>query len=98
MRSGGCLDRAYGEAVTANGIDDVVAQLTAVVDEARAEPHRRGYFAALYLGMTRSVQAAIAAGQFDDSARMNRFAGAFASRYLDALSAYRAGGVLSRSL
>ena len=75
----------------AEDIDDVVRLLTAIVDEARAAAHRRGYFAAMYRQMSVAVSAAIDEGRFDDGARMSRFAAAFANRYLDALATFRGG-------
>ena len=76
----------------AEDVDDVIEALGAVIDEARATSHRRGYFAAMYQAMTRAVGGQIAAGAFDDGPRMSRFVAVFASRYLDALATYRAGG------
>src|SRR4051794_8359934 len=69
--------------VLAENIDDVVRLVGDVVDQARSTGHRRGYFAAIYLDMTRAVQEGIAKGVFDDGPRMSRFAAAFANRYLD---------------
>jgi hypothetical protein len=65
--------------------------LDAIVDEARATAHRRGYFAAMYRVMTTAVRAGIDAGAFDDGARMGRFVATFANRYFDALASFRAG-------
>jgi hypothetical protein len=81
----------------AETVDDVIRLLTAVVERARAARHRRGLFAAVYLQMTQAVRRGIAAGQFDDGERMGRFVVSFASRYLEALATYEAGGVPTRA-
>jgi hypothetical protein len=72
-------------------IDDVIARLTVVIDECREDESRIGYFAALYRRITIAVKAAIADGTFEDGARMERLDVTFASRYLDAVDAYRRG-------
>jgi hypothetical protein len=82
--------------VLAENIDDVVRLVGDVVDQARTTGHRRGYFAAIYLDMTRAVQEGIAKGVFDDGPRMSRFAAAFANRYLDALATFAASGEPTR--
>ena len=72
-------------------IDDVIARLTVVIDECLEEESRIGYFAALYRRITIAVKAAIAEGRFEDGARMEQLDVTFASRYLDAVEAYRHG-------
>jgi hypothetical protein len=72
-------------------IREVVERLEEVVDRCQRDGSRRGYFAALYLTVTRSVERGIEAGFFDDDERMDRFDVAFASHYFEALAAYRAG-------
>ena len=56
-----------------------------------------GLFACLYRSVTVRVRDAIAAGQFEDGPRMERFDVVFANRYLDALAAYRRGDQPGRS-
>lgn len=51
---------------------------------ARASTDAGGYFAALYARVTERIARAIAAGEFDDGARMDRFATTFAGYYLRA--------------
>ena len=80
----------------ARSIDDVLTRLDAIIDDAHRGRSRVGYFAALYRGVTANVQRGIAAGRFDDGARMERLDVIFANRYLDAFDAYRAGRPLSR--
>ena len=74
-----------------------IAALTAVMDECAERDDRAGYFAAMYLAVTRTVQARAAAGAFEDPARMERFASRFAGRYLDAYDGWRAGEPISGS-
>jgi hypothetical protein len=78
-------------------IDEVIARLEAVVEDALARADRLGYFAALYLRVTQAVREGIAQGEFDDGPRMERLDVIFASRYLAALEAYRAGEVPTRA-
>lgn len=73
------------------GFESTVAELEAVCDESRRAGSRAGYFAALYLSVTRTVAARAAAGAFDEPARMERFVTQFARRYLDAHAAWRTG-------
>ncbi|MFN2504514.1 MAG: DUF5995 family protein [Acidimicrobiales bacterium] len=77
--------------MAAENVDDAIRLLTAVVDEARAARHRRGYFAAMYRQMTVHVKGGIVGGAFEDGDRMSRMVALFANRYLDALAAYEAG-------
>jgi hypothetical protein len=79
----------------ANTLDEVVAQLTSIVEHSRLQQSRLGYFAALYRLVTLKVQAGIAAGQFHDGARMEQFDAVFANRYLAAYESYRLGQPVS---
>ena len=72
-------------------IDEVIARLTTIIDDARQRQSRLGYFAALYRLVTINVKAGIEAGRFQDGARMAQLDVAFASRYLTALEAYQQG-------
>ena len=74
-----------------------IAALTAVMDECAERDDRAGYFAAMYLAVTRTVKARASAGAFEDPARMERFASRFAGRYLDAYDGWRAGEPISGS-
>ncbi|HVP54587.1 MAG TPA: DUF5995 family protein [Candidatus Eisenbacteria bacterium] len=73
-------------------IDDVIADLDAIIQRAWDEKSRLGYFAALYRRVTRAVKAGIANNQFADGPRMETLDVVFASRYLDASSAYQSDG------
>jgi hypothetical protein len=77
--------------MAARTIDEVIEHLDEVVDLARREKSRLGYFAALYRNVTIKVNEGILAGSFEDGARMERFDVAFANRYLDALERYNRG-------
>lgn len=77
-------------------IDDVLRRLGVIIDDARRDRSRLGYFAALYRNVTLEVQRGIAAGRFADGARMARLDVVFANRYLDAYEAYAAGRPASR--
>lgn len=72
-------------------IDDVVARLTDIVEDAKATGSRIGYFPALYRKVTIQVKQGIAAGRFENGERMERLDVIFASRYLDAYDAFRRG-------
>ena len=77
--------------MTATTLDEVIDQLTEIVDTARQDGTRVGYFAALYRAVTVQVKEAIAAGRFDDGVRMAALDVAFANRYLTAYEQYRQG-------
>jgi hypothetical protein len=81
----------------AETIDPIIARLSAIVDQAKVDGSRHGYFAALYRKVTVQVQQGVAEGFFDDGERMARLDVIFAQRYLDAFDAYRNGGTPSRS-
>lgn len=72
-------------------IGEVLAELTSIVDWARANRSRIGYFAAMYRTVTLRVNAAIDAGEFDDAERMRRLVEVFARRYLTAFEQFHAG-------
>ena len=72
----------------ASTIAEVITQLEDVIQWSRQNKSRIGYFASLYLRMTRAVQKGIANGSFEDGARMERLDVIFANRYLDAWQAY----------
>lgn len=61
-----------------------------IVDRHAADGNAAGYFAAMYLAVTRTVERRAADGRFSDPARMERFVSAFAQRYLEADEAWRA--------
>ena len=71
--------------------DRIVGALEEVVDRCAEKGDRIGYFAAMYLAVTNTVRQRSIDGRFDDPARMERFVGGFADRYLDAEQAWRSG-------
>jgi len=77
-------------------IDEVIAQLDAIILRARNERSRLGYFATLYRNVTVRVKEGIAAGLFEDGARMERLDVTFANRYLAALESFRNREPLSK--
>jgi hypothetical protein len=72
-------------------IDQVLVELDQIILRARQDRSRLGYFATLYRNVTIKVKEGIAAGLFEDGARMERFDVAFANRYLSAFDSFRAG-------
>ena len=83
--------------MTINTIDDVIATLEFIIQESETNNSTQGYFAALYLKVTRQVKAGIIAGDFQDNARMERLDVTFAKRYIDAYFNHQQGKPISRS-
>ncbi len=81
----------------ARSIDEVIAALDRIIDRAAVDRDRIGFFAALYRQVTLRVRQGIADGVFDDGPRMDRFDAIFANRYLDALAAWQANALPSKS-
>jgi hypothetical protein len=79
-----------------NTIDDVVEALDAIIQRAWDEKSRMGYFAALYRRVTLAVRDGVSSGRFQNDPLMEQLDVVFASRYLDALTAYQSGGTPSR--
>ena len=78
-------------------IDEVLRELEQIVIYSIENNDRAGYFAALYYRVTAKVRMGIAAGEFEDGARMERLDVIFAQRYLDAYYGWRKGEPVSRS-
>ena len=74
---------------TTTTIDDIIASLEKIIADCTAANSRLGYFAALYLKVTKSVKNGIAIGQFQDGPRMEKLDVLFASRYLDAYNQWQ---------
>ncbi len=72
----------------ADSIDGVLLSLDRVIEWAKQNSSRLGYFAALYRKVTRAVKQGIADGSFEDGPRMERLDVIFANRYLNALERY----------
>ncbi len=80
-----------------HSIDDVVSALDTIVQSSYDNQSRLGYFAAMYRRVTCVVRDGIRAGSFDNGPLMEQLDVVFASRYLDALATFQAGGAASRS-
>lgn len=79
----------------ATTIKEVLNTLHQIIETAEAEESAMGYFAALYIKVTKTIQKGIAQNMFDDGDRMNRMVIAFANGYLKTYAEYRASGTES---
>ena len=70
--------------MSANSIDEVLAQLTQIISDGEHAGDRTGYFASLYYKVTAGVKEGIAKGEFENGPRMEKLDVIFANRYLDA--------------
>jgi len=80
---------------TPQTIDEVLVELDLIIHQARETRDRLGYFAVLYRNVTIKVKEGIAAGLFEDGARMEKLDVTFANRYLTALDSFKRGEPLS---
>lgn len=78
-------------------IDELVSEMQAVVTDARENDDATGYFAAMYLGVTTTVERGLADGTFTTPDRLSELTTAFARRYLDALRFHRRDGLPTES-
>lgn len=62
-------------------INEVIAKLEQMTRDCRESSDPRGYFAALYLQMTKRVRDGISNGEFEDGRRMEKLDILFAQRY-----------------
>jgi hypothetical protein len=81
----------------AQTINDVVSALDLIVQQSYNNASRLGYFAALYRRVTYAVRDGVASGSFQNGPLMEQLDVVFASRYLDALATFQAGGTATRS-
>ena len=72
-------------------IDEVIATLGIIISESEKNNDTLGYFAALYQKVTIKVKEGIAAGSFEDGARMEQLDVVFAKRYIDAYFSFKKG-------
>ena len=73
-------------------IDEVIARLNLIIDDALRGERRIGYFAALYERVTTNVRRALVAGDvFRNNPRMEQLDVVFADRFLEAWGAFSAG-------
>ncbi len=77
-------------------IDEVLVELDQIILQCRNEQSRLGFFTALYRNVTIKVKEGIAAGFFEDGARLEQLDVIFANRYLSALQSFRAGQPASK--
>src|SRR5688500_2209070 len=77
-------------------IDEVIDQLSAIVEWSIANDSRLGYFAALYRKVTLTVRERAAQSSFEDGARLASLTVTFANRYLAAFAAHAAGKPVTR--
>ncbi len=85
------------EYVAAKTIEEVIAQLEQIIENAKKESDRCGYFAALYKRVTVAVKEKIAENYFDDNPRMERLDVVFANRYLLAYAQWKSNQKCSES-
>lgn len=78
-------------------IDEAVAAMDALLDQAVDTDDPRGFFTCVYRAVTVRVRDGIRAREFDDNERMERFDVAFARLYLDAVKGFRSGGPVADS-
>ncbi|MDD2304874.1 MAG: DUF5995 family protein [Prolixibacteraceae bacterium] len=78
-------------------IDEVIAILGIIISESEKNNDTLGYFAALYQKVTIKVKEGIAAGSFEDGARMEQLDVVFAKRYIDAYFSFKKGEPITLS-
>lgn len=78
-------------------IAQVVSEIRSIVDRARDDDDANGYFAAMYLGVTTTVERGLATDVFASPERLEALTVAFASRYLDARALHRRSEPSTRS-
>ncbi|WP_299617597.1 DUF5995 family protein [uncultured Tenacibaculum sp.] len=82
---------------TINTIDDVINTLEDIIKTSEQKPSTLGYFAALYLKVTRKVKEGIAEGFFENGPRMERLDVIFATRYIDAYFKFQENKTITES-
>ena len=84
-------------ATPATSIDEVISQLTDIVEWSKQNNSRMGYFAALYRKVTIQVKQGINDNYFDNGPRMERLDVIFANRYIYACYQYQSGQTPTQS-
>lgn len=77
--------------------DEVVENLTRIVETSRTDGTAYGLFAAMYRTVTLTVGEAAEVGVFVDPERVRRLVAVFADRYVDAYDTHRSGGTATRA-
>lgn len=72
-----------------HSIDEVIDTLEQIIIDSKTNQNPLGYFAALYLKVTKKVKEGIDQGLFEDNPRMEKLDIIFAQRYLDAYFDYQ---------
>ena len=72
----------------ATTLDEVIAQLDAIISTSKQQSSRLGYFACLYRKMTMAVKQGITDHLFQDGPRMEKLDVIFANRYLTAYNTF----------
>lgn len=72
-------------------IDEVIAEMDAIVERSLRDGSRLGYFAALYRRVTRQIKKNIVDRTFENPELLEQLAVTFAGRYFTALSRYETG-------
>jgi len=80
-----------------NTIDDVLAELDAIIEITIAEDSPLGIFAYVYRRTTAKIAKGIAEGRFEDADRMEQFDVRFARFYIEAFHKYREGEPISEA-
>jgi hypothetical protein len=75
----------------AGNIDQVIADLEGIVADCLVRSDRAGYFAAMYLAVTKEIEAAVDGSRFEDGPRRAALDQIFAQRYIDAFRTNQAG-------
>ncbi len=78
--------------MTVEMIGELVSEMRGVVEDTRSRDDASGYFAAMYLGVTTTIERGLAEGTFTTPDRLSELTSAFARRYLDAFALHRGGG------
>jgi hypothetical protein len=69
-------------------IDQVISKLETIIQWSKEHSSRAGYFASLYLRVTRTIKSKLGKGFFDNDERLERLDVIFANRYFDAYEQY----------
>jgi hypothetical protein len=77
--------------MNAHSIDDIIHDLTTIIDDCRQRNSRLGYFPAMYRKVTIRIKDGIRERRFDDNGRMEHLDIIFAERYTDAYWQWRKG-------
>lgn len=81
----------------ASSIDDAISQITHIINWAKQNDSRIGYFAALYRQILEQTKIRIEQNVFDNEPRVTRLTVIFANRYIHACFQYLTGQLPSRS-